>query len=81
MPPPPASLADFVAAAAARGLYRDFCRALRSAPPSVRADAAAAVKAGFQASAGARGGAARHALADGRAQLKRVREMIDMTST
>lgn len=74
----PPSLTDFMQAAAARALYREFVRALRSAPPSAHPDAAAAVKAGFVAAAGARDGAAKHALVDGRLQLKRVREMFAM---
>ena len=78
MPPP--SLTDFMQAAAARALYREFVRVLRAAPPSARPDAAAAVKAGFVAAAGARGGAAKHALVDGKLQLKRVREMMMMAT-
>ena len=74
------SLADFVLAASARALYRDYVRVVRTAPPHAKRDLRDAVRAGFAASRAARGDAARHAQADGRLQLKRLKEAVDMSA-
>ena len=80
LPTPPPSLSDFLLAASARSLYRAYVRALRRAPPHApRGEARDAVRAGFRASAGARGDAAKHAQQEGRLQLKRLTEMMGMS--